>query len=137
MKLITLLLTALLLSSSAFAFEYSFKGSLSELEDLVINKNGVRLNNFSIGESKSYSSTSLSKLDLSFSARNKNTDSRHFVFMATGLDSKGRHLWSVSAEPLFSTISENKTETVSADPFIVTGTLKKTAKVWVKVVGDF
>jgi hypothetical protein len=137
MRLITLLLTGLLLSTNALAFEYNFKGSISELEDLVINKNGVRLNNFSLGEGKSYSSKSLSNLDVSFSVRNKNGESRHFVLMATGLDSRGKHLWSFNAEPMFSTISGNKTETVNADPYVLTGTLKKTAQVWVKVVGDF
>jgi hypothetical protein len=137
MKLITLLLTGLLLSTNALAFDYTFKGTVSELEDLVIKKNGITLNNFTLGESQSYGARQLSNLDVSFSARNKTDKDKHFVFMAAGLDSKGVFLWALDAGPSFSTLSKKATGSITADPYVTKGTLQETKKVIIRVLGDF
>ena len=57
--------------------------------------------------------------------------------MQEGRDANDSIVDKESPDPMFSTISGNKTETVNADPFITKGTLRKTAQVLMKVVGDF
>jgi len=135
MNKICLLLTGLLLASHALAFDKTYESSLADMEDLVIKSNGVKLNNFTFGEEKAFLARGLSNIKVSFSARNKNAESKHFSTMFVGKSGETT-LWAISAEPSFSSISGNETETISADAYITPATLKKTKTVWIRVVGD-
>jgi len=135
MKPIVLLMMGLLLTSHALAFDKTYESSLADMEDLVIKSSGVKLNNFTFGEKEAFLARGLSNIKVSFSARNKNTESKHFSAMFVG-KSGDTVLWAISAEPSFSSISGNETETVTGDAYISPRTLKKTKSVWVRVVGD-
>ena len=123
---------------SLFAFEHNTGFiSLEDFEDLSIKQNGVKINNFTLSEKKSWSSESMVNLGISFSAKNKNADSRHFSLMLVGLDKDNAVIWALSAEPMMATIEGAETESISADAFVIPGTLAKTVKVFAKITGDF
>lgn len=122
----------MLLSLNVMAFSKTFTGTISELEDLVINHNGVRINNFMVTEKRTYSSDSLKNLSVAVSIRNKNKKSIHLsIVFIEG------HNWAVSLEPSFGLVSAESSDDLSSDIYVTPNTLKKNKKVTVKIVGDF
>ena len=122
----------MLLSLNVMAFSKTFTGTISELEDLVINHNGVRINNFMVTEKRTYSSDSLKNLSVEVSVRNKNKESIHLsIVFIEG------HNWAVSLEPSFGLVSAESSDDLSSDIYVKPNTLKKNKKVTVKIVGDF
>ncbi len=137
MKKIILILF-IMTNISLFAFEHNTGFiSLDDFEDLSIKHNGVKINNFTLSEKESWSTKSLVNLGVSFSAKNKNADSKHFSLMLVGLDKDNGVIWALSAEPMMATIQGKKTESISSDAFVLSGTLAKTVKVLAKITGDF
>jgi hypothetical protein len=132
--IVTLLMFAIW-HTNAFAFDKTFNVSVEELEDLVINQNGVKLNNFMLAEKQAFLADGLVNINVSFSARNKNNYATHFSAMLVGL-SENDILWCLSVEPMMSTLSEKATETVEGSVYITPGLLSKTKKIWVRIVGD-
>ena len=120
----------------AFAFDQTYVVTKDEFEDLIIKSGSVTINNFSIDEKSAWSGKGLTNIAISFSAKNKAESSKHFSVMLAGVGEKAI-LWAVGVEPSFSIISGKKTEALSESLYITPGTIQKTKKIWVKVVGDF
>lgn len=135
-KLLTIII-CLLFTSNVFSFDKTVNITLDELEDFSVKDNGVKLNNFSLHEGSSFLGRGLTNLELSFSVRNKNEKPRHFSVMMAGWDKEEYLIWALDAEPMMSTVSGNKTETVKSDSYVSPGVLKSTKWVWVRIVGDF
>lgn len=134
-KLVVVLLISAIWYTNAFAFDKTFNVSVDEIEDLVINQNGVKLNNFMLAEKQAFLADGLVNINVSFSARNKNNYATHFSAMLVGLSEKDI-LWCLSVEPMMSTLSEKATETVEGSVYITPGLLSKTKKIWIRIVGD-
>jgi hypothetical protein len=132
---IFLLVVGFMFISNTYAFDKIYKTTLEDIEDLEIKVNGVKLNNFSFSEKKAIMAKGLVNIGLSFSVRNKNSSSKHFSVMFVGKSGEDT-LWAISAEPSFSSVSENSTDTVKEDAYISSGTLAKTDSIWLRVVGD-
>ena len=136
MKHVSVVVLSLLVSVNAFAFDKVYNSTLADVEDLVVKSNGVKLNNFAIVEARGgLFSGGLTKMKVSFSARNKGTESKHVSAMIVG-KSGSEILWAVTAEPSFSLLSAGDSSTVDGEAFISRGTLNRTKTVWVRVVGD-
>jgi hypothetical protein len=134
-KLVVILLMSAIWYTNAFAFDKTFNVSVDEIDDLVINQNGVKLNNFMLAEKQAFLADELVNINVSFSARNKNNYATHFSAMLVGLSEKDI-LWCLSVEPMMSTLSEKATETVEGSVYITPGLLSKTKKIWIRIVGD-
>lgn len=134
-KLFSLLIAGFIFCTNAYAFDKIYKLSIDELEDLVIKQNGVQLNNFMLAEKQAFLADGLVNINVSFSARNKNNYATHFSAMLVGSSEK-EILWSLSVEPMMSTLSEKATETVEGSIYITPGLLSKTKKIWIRIVGD-
>jgi len=134
-KLFAFLITGFIFCTNAYAFDKTFIVSIDEFEDLVVKQNGVKLNNFLLSEKRAFLADGLVNLNVDFSARNKNNYATHFSAMFVG-SSKDRILWSISVEPMMSTLSEKSTETISGNVYIAPGLLSKTKSIWVRIVGD-
>jgi hypothetical protein len=46
-------------------------------------------------------------------------------------------IWALVAAPLMSIIAENTTDKAESESYISPGDVKKTKKIWMRVVGDF
>jgi len=134
-KVFALLITVFMFCTNAYAFDKTFTVSIDEFEDLVIKQNGVKLNNFLISEKQAFLADGLVNINVDFSARNKNNYATHFSAMFVGSSEK-KILWSLSVEPMMSTLSEKSTETISGNVYITPGLLSKTKTIWVRIVGD-
>ena len=126
-----------LITSAVFAIDESQMLARSQFEDIVIQRGGVNVNNFSIKEDSSWLARDLPVLRVSCSARNRNGTSKHFSIMLVGFDGSGNILWSIAIEPMLGTISENSTQDVSDSAFCSAGTLSRTQKIWYRIIGDF
>ena len=134
-KLFPLLIAGFLFCTNVYAFDKTFTVSINDFEDLVIKENGVKLNNFLLSEKPAFLAAGLVNINIDFSARNKNNYAAHFSAMFVG-SSKDEILWSLSIEPMMSTLSEQSTETLSDNVYITPGLLSKTKTIWVRIVGD-
>ena len=123
-------------TNNAYAFDKTYEGTVQDLENLVIEENGIKINNFSFAEKEAFMAKGLANIVVSFSARNKNEVSKHFSAMIVGKSGESI-LWAVSAEPMMSTISANKTEAVKNDAYITPRVLDETKQVWLRITGDF
>ena len=136
MKFYTIVLV-MLASINLVAYEYNSGFiSKSELEDLSIKSHGVKINNFSLSETRAWMAKGLVNIKISFSARNKNQTSKHFSAMFVGLDKDNSVLWALNAEPMMATLSKQKTESIESDTYVQPGTLNKTVKVMTIIHGD-
>lgn len=135
-NLLLLLSFMTVIPAAAFSMDKTYILTVQQLEDFAIESNGVRLNNFSISEKRAFMTNAMSNIEVSFSARNRGETSRHFAVMLVGMDEKGI-LWSLSLEPLMSTLAEKATENVEGSIYVFPGTLRKTTKIWVRAIGDF
>jgi uncharacterized membrane protein len=137
-KLSLAVLAAALLSVSMnlLAFEKIYNVSPNETDDVVFKENGIIVNNFSFSETKSFMADDLSNISVSLSAKNSTEKSVKLSIMTIGFSS-GVPLWSISAEPMMSILSANRTDTIKEDVYITPGTLKKTDKIWIKITGSY
>ena len=135
---VVLLQSVLLLFSlsNVKAYDKVYELSLSELETLQVSENKVILNNFCIAEDNAFMAKGTSKVVVTFSVANRTDTVKHFTAMIVGLENN-IIIWCVDAEPSFSSVSENKTEECSGSAYVPPGTLKKTTKIWLRVVGNF
>jgi hypothetical protein len=132
----SLTLFALFFGFTANAFDKTFILTVEEFENLQINQGGVTINNFALGEKKAYMGKGLANVSVSFSVRNKNAKPNVVNVMLVGMTDK-EVIWALDAAPLMSIISENKTDKAESDSYISPGDVKKTKKIWMRVVGDF
>ena len=136
MKILPIVVLILCLSfSTVHAFDEAKLVTVDQFEDLEFKATGVKLNNFSIDEKTAFLVSHMKNIAVSFSARNKLEDARHFSVMLVGMSDK-QILWSMDLEPLLATISPKKTESVSGSTYVSAGTLSATQKIWIRVVGD-
>jgi len=127
----------ILLNVNLFAYQHNTGFiSIDDFEDLSIKTNGVRINNFSLAETKSWMAKGLVNIVVTFSAKNKNGVNKHFSAMFIGLDKDNNVIWALNAEPIMATISKNKTESINSDSYVQPGTLSKTVKVMTIINGD-
>lgn len=134
-KLILVIMILFLGASGAYAFDKEATVTMSQFEDFEIKTDGVKLNNFSIKEGNAFLAPGMQNISVSFSARNKLDVSKHFSVMMVGV-AEGKVLWALDLEPMMSTISAKRTESISGSSYVPPGTLKKTTKIWIRVVGD-
>jgi len=134
-----IILTMLIMANiSLFAFEHNTGFiPVEDLEDFSIKHNGVKMNNFTLSEKSSWTTKSMVNLGVSFSVKNKNTDSKHFSLIIVGLNKKNKIIWALNAEPMMGILSGKKTDSISNDTLVMPGTLAETTKVFVKITGDF
>ena len=118
------------------AFDKTYVLTVDEFESLQINQGGITINNFALGEKKSFMSKGLSNVNVSFSVRNKNSKPNVLNLMMVGM-SDNEVIWALDAAPLMSIISENTTDKAESNSYISPGDVKKTKKIWMRVVGDF
>lgn len=127
----------ILLNINLFAFEYNTGFiSMDDFEDLSIKSNGVRINNFSLAETRAWMAKGLVNIAVSFSVKNKNEVNKHFSGMFIGIDKDNNVLWALSAEPMMGAIRKKKTDTIKSDVYVTPGTLAKTVKVMTMIIGD-
>ena len=137
MKQSILILMALLLGfSTANAFDQSYVIPIEEFENLQITEKGITFNNFSLSEDRAFLAQNIAKVEISFSIRNRNTDAIPITVMFAGIGD-GRILWAINTEPMMAIVSPTSTETLEDSSYIPFGTVKKTEKIWMRVVGDF
>lgn len=134
--LMLLIILFLFFKSMVYAIDKTYVLSVSQFEDLVIEGNGVRLNNFSIAEKKAWLTDDMTNIEISFSARNRTNANRSFAVMVVGMDEKNI-LWGVALEPMMSLIAENSITQIEKSVYIAPGTLRKTTKLWIRVIGNF
>jgi hypothetical protein len=139
MKKITIAIFTLIVigfSGIVNAFDKTYVLSVDEFESLQINQGGITINNFSLGEKRAYMGKGLANVNISFSIRNKNPKPNVINVMLVGMSDK-EVIWALDASPLMSLIAENTTDKAEADSYISPGDVKKTKKIWMRVVGDF
>jgi hypothetical protein len=134
-KLIIVIMILFLGVSVAYGYDKEWIVTMDQFEDFEIKTDGVKLNNFSIKESAAFLAPGMLNINVSFSARNKLDASKHFSVMMVGV-AKGKVLWALDLEPMMSTISAKKTESINGSSYVPPGTLEKTTKIWIRVVGD-
>ena len=78
----------------------------------------------------------LANVSVSFSIKNKNSKPNVLNIMLVGMGDKDI-IWAVDAAPLMSIISENKTDNATSNSYVLPGDVKKTKRIWMRVVGDF
>lgn len=118
------------------AFDKTYALSVDEFESLQINQGGITINNFALGEKRAYMGKSLANVSVSFSIRNKNPKPNVLNVMLVGMADK-EVIWALDASPLMSIIPENTTDKAESNSYIAPGDVKKTKKIWMRVVGDF
>jgi len=137
MKRTVLMIVGVLLAASvASAFDKTYDLTLEEFENLQISEGGVTLNNFSLAEGRAFMAQGAAKVEVSFSVRNRNDDTRAFTVMLVGMSAKSI-LWAVDAAPMMSLVSANKTDECNGDAYVSPGTVKQTTRIWMRVVGNF
>ena len=139
MKKITTTIFALIIiefSGIVNAFDKNYVLSVDEFESLQINQGGITINNFVLGEKRAYMSKGLANVSVSFSIRNKNPKPNVLNVMLVGMADK-EAIWALDASPLMSIIPENTTDKAESNSYIAHGDVKKTKKIWMRVVGDF
>jgi hypothetical protein len=131
-----MLVLALIVSVNTYAFDKTYNLTIKEFEELQITSNGVTINNFSLGEKRAFLSPKLRNVDVSFSIRNRNE--KHHVLNVMVVGMQGNEIiWALDVAPLMSIIDGNKTENATSDSYVPPGTVNKTERVWVRIVGDF
>lgn len=125
----------LLAASIANAYDKIFNLSLSEFDNFQISEGGVTLNNFSLAENNAFMARGSSKVQVSFSIRNRNADTRAVTVMIVGM-SGSTILWAVDAGPSMSMVSANKTEECNGSAYVSAGTVGQTTRIWLRVVGN-
>lgn len=118
------------------AYDKVHELTISQLETFQISQNKVTLNNFNLSEDDAFMAKGTCKVVVTFSVVNRNDVSKHFTAMFVGFENDSI-AWSVDAEPSFASVSENKTEECRGSAYVPPGTLSKTTKIWLRVVGDF
>jgi hypothetical protein len=131
-----MLVLGLIVSVNAYAFDKTYNLTIKEFEELQITSNGVTINNFSLGEKSALLSPSLRNVDVSFSIRNRNDKPHVINVMVVGMQAN-EIIWALDVAPLMSMISEKKTENATSDSYVSPGTVNKTERVWVRIVGNF
>jgi hypothetical protein len=106
-----------------------------QFQNYKLDCNGVTFETFTIAEKRALLTDSLAKIAVTFSAKNTLAEERHFSVMLVGSSEDGI-LWSMNMNPLMSTLNANATYLVSETTYISPGTLKKTTKLWMRVIGD-
>lgn len=136
LTLVTVVVALLVCPFTANAFDKVYDLTLEQFEDLQVSERGVTLNNFTLGEKTSFMAKGTAKVQVSFSARNRNDDSRVLTVMIVGM-SDNSILWAVDAGPMMAMVSANKVKECNGSAYVSPGTVKKTTRVWVRIVGDF
>ena len=134
-KLVVMIVGVLLAASVANAFDKIYDLTLEEFENLQISEGGVNLNNFSLAENNAFMAKGAAKVQVSFSIRNRNNDTRAVTVMLVGM-SANSILWAVDAAPMMSMVSANKTEECNGSAYVPPGTVKQTTRIWLRVVGN-
>jgi len=135
-KMMSMAIGILLTVSFVGAFDRVYDLSLDEFEDLQISEGGITLNNFSLAEDSSFMSENYAEVQVSFSIRNRNADTRIVTAMIVGRTANSI-IWAVDASPLLSRVSANKTEVCTGSSYVSPGTVKPTTRIWLRVVGNF
>ena len=116
-KLVVMIVGVLLAASVANAFDKIYDLTLEEFENLQISEGGVNLNNFSLAENNAFMAKGAAKVQVSFSIRNRNNDTRAVTVMLVGM-SANSILWAVDAAPMMSMVSANKTEECNGSAYV-------------------
>lgn len=127
--------TLILASFSSYAFEKVFVVSPAEIENISFKEGGLTVNNVSISEKSSFMAKDLVNLSFSLSARNSTDKPIKLSIMAAGFSSN-EPVWALSAEPMMSMLSANKTDSIENDVYSIPGTWKKTDKIFIKITGS-
>lgn len=135
-KAIVMITGMLLAASAASAFDKTFNLTREQFENLQISEAGVVLNNFSLAENDSFMAKGTSKVQVSFSVRNRNQDVRALTVMIVGM-SDNDLLWALDAAPMMAMVAGNKTEECNGSAYVPPGTVNQTTAFWIRVVGDF
>ena len=123
-------------ASNILAFDKTYELTKTEFDDLTVLANGITLNNFSIAEESAFLAQGTHKVSISFSVRNKTTDSKAFTTMIVGM-SNSTIIWALDASPMMYMVSGNTTEECTGSAYVTQGTVAKTTKIWIRIVGDF
>jgi hypothetical protein len=118
------------------AFDKAQQVSLDDIDSFQISLNGVTLSNFLIKEEKALLPNGLHNLKVSYAARNTNDDTKALVVMLVGKQ-EDEILWALNVNPMFFLLASKGNETCEGDIYVPPGDLKKTTKIWIRVVGDF
>jgi hypothetical protein len=116
--------------------EFSCANSLDDVYSLELTAGRVRINNFTISESKSWSAKNTLVLNLSASGSNRTKKNVYLSVEAVGFDSVNSITFAVTARPSFNTIGSGKTEEIKDDVYVAPETLKHTSRICVRVSGD-
>lgn len=128
----------LLWAAGAQAFDKSYLLSRQEVEDLQITAEGIELNNVVIAEKPSLFQKGLFNLEVNLAVLNRGEKPRNLTVMLAGLGSKEEGgLWAISAAPPFYTVALGTTAPIHGSVYVTAGTLAKTQRFWVRVVGNF
>jgi len=130
------LFIGILFSSNVMSYDEAEFYSIDNFEDYVLKVGGLKLNNFTLSESKAFLARGMTNIEVSFSVRNKSESSKHFNVMMIGIDAKNNLLWAIDASPMMSTSSAGKSELVKGSSYVSPGTLESTTEIWMRITGD-
>jgi hypothetical protein len=117
--------------------EFACATSLDDVYPLQLTDGRVRINNFTLSEDKSWSAKDLMVLNLSASGSNRTDKPIHLSIEAVGYDWNNGVLFAVTAQPLFSMIGGDKTETIKGDIYVAPNIITNASKICLRVTGDF
>ena len=128
---------AILMAPAATAFDQSYTVDEAGADEFAINQGGIRINNLSLTEKPALFKKGLFNFEVSLSARNTGAEPKNLTVMLAGKGPKGKILWAVTVAPPFYTVAKGTTATMKGSAYVTEGTLAKTKKVWLRVVGNF
>lgn len=120
----------------SYAFDQSQLLTAQQLEDLEIEVNGLKINNFDVYELKARAARGLMNLEVSCSVRNRSDATIHFGLMIVGFNKEGNALWAMELHPMAWMLPKRRGCNLDNAVYVPPGTLKKTSMYWVRVVTD-
>jgi hypothetical protein len=114
-----------------------FCGSREALADHQIDRNGVRVNNFSLNERGALAGGGLTALEFTFSVANKQAKSVSLDAQLVGLSAAGKIVFGLRASPMMDMVSGNKTDQARGSIYVSPGDLAKSQTFCLRIVGGF
>ena len=108
----------------------------SNIETLTFQQNGVILNNFNFNERGSWSSDIFRVIEFSYSAINRKSETVNLNIQLVGIDTNGRPVLALQADPMLDIVSDNSNELVEVDSYIAGSVINRMADICMIVLLD-
>ena len=111
-------------------------GSIQQLNELDLQANGARVNNFSLRERDEYFG-STRVIELSFSVANRNSKTLKIDAQMVGFAADQHLIFALNARPMMSRVSEGKTEAAEGSIYAMPDDFKRVAKICLKIMSGY